>query len=353
MISVCLSTTSFTYDKRYYSQINGTAMGSPISTVVAEIVMRSFESWALPQIENRISLWRRYVDDIICFIKPDEVDNIKNLLNTYHRSLKFKLEMESDSKIPFLDISLKRSESGYVSTTVYVKPTGTSSYLNFDSYAPLSHKRSVVRTLTKRAHTHCSSHYLKLRELSRVKHILTEVGYPERFISNNSYRPPSAGSEPPNRLVPLYLPYSQIFEKLSRVFRRYGFVIRFSSAPKLRQILRHPSTKLPPAQATSLLYQIPCSNCSGVYTGETARTFQTRLSEHRSIYNKSQLTSMLASHCLDEDHIPDWDNGRVRMTGVKNSRHRLFIEGWYSSMQRKPLNKYERIPPEYLSILNR
>jgi len=44
-------------------QLHGTAMGSPVSVVVAEIVMKYVEERALAACRQMIPLWLRYVDD--------------------------------------------------------------------------------------------------------------------------------------------------------------------------------------------------------------------------------------------------------------------------------------------------
>ena len=46
-----------------YKQIHGTAMGSPVSVVVAEIVMQNIEEQALSTYTKALPLWLRYVDD--------------------------------------------------------------------------------------------------------------------------------------------------------------------------------------------------------------------------------------------------------------------------------------------------
>ena len=39
LLDFCLSTTNFQYDHKHYKQIHGTAMGSPVSAVMAYMVM--------------------------------------------------------------------------------------------------------------------------------------------------------------------------------------------------------------------------------------------------------------------------------------------------------------------------
>ena len=47
LLSFCLKTTQFTYNGTYYQQVFGTAMGSPVSAVIANMVMEDVEQRAL------------------------------------------------------------------------------------------------------------------------------------------------------------------------------------------------------------------------------------------------------------------------------------------------------------------
>ena len=50
LLNLCLTTQplfDFQYNGKYYQQLDGTAMGSPVSVVIAEIVMQNIEEQAL------------------------------------------------------------------------------------------------------------------------------------------------------------------------------------------------------------------------------------------------------------------------------------------------------------------
>ena len=47
LLNLCLTSTYFQYSGKHYKQLHGTAMGSPVSVVVAEIVMQNIEEKAL------------------------------------------------------------------------------------------------------------------------------------------------------------------------------------------------------------------------------------------------------------------------------------------------------------------
>ena len=65
LLSFCLKTTQFTYGSTYYLKVFGTAMGSPVSAVIANMVMEDVEQRALATSPVKPFFWKRYVDDVI------------------------------------------------------------------------------------------------------------------------------------------------------------------------------------------------------------------------------------------------------------------------------------------------
>ena len=62
LLNLCLASTYFQYNGKHYKQLHGTAMGLPVSVVVAEIVMQHAVKRALLTCRQKIPLWLRYVD---------------------------------------------------------------------------------------------------------------------------------------------------------------------------------------------------------------------------------------------------------------------------------------------------
>ena len=65
LLSFCLKTTQFAYNGTHYQQVFGTAMGSPVSVVIANMVMEDVEQRALATSPVKPFFWKRYVDDDI------------------------------------------------------------------------------------------------------------------------------------------------------------------------------------------------------------------------------------------------------------------------------------------------
>ncbi|CAB4041662.1 Hypothetical predicted protein, partial [Paramuricea clavata] len=81
LLILCLQSTFFQYERNLYQQLHGTAMGSPVSVVVAEIVMQRLEEKALATYINPPSFWFRYVDDTLTSFHKDEKNNFLEHLN--------------------------------------------------------------------------------------------------------------------------------------------------------------------------------------------------------------------------------------------------------------------------------
>ena len=81
VLNLCLTSTCFQYNGQHYKQLHGTAMGSPVSVVVAEIVMQNIEEQALASYKRTIPLWLRNVDDTFTTLHKDEIDDFHEHLN--------------------------------------------------------------------------------------------------------------------------------------------------------------------------------------------------------------------------------------------------------------------------------
>ena len=144
LLNLCLTSTYFQYNGKHYKQLHGTAMGSPVFVVVAEIVMQSNEEQALATYKQTVPLWLRYVDDTFTAVHKDEIDAFHEHLNRQNADIQFTREVEENGKIPFLDFLVSRHDNK-LQTTIYRKPTHTDRLLDQSSYNPTSHKATTTR----------------------------------------------------------------------------------------------------------------------------------------------------------------------------------------------------------------
>ena len=218
LFQLCLEATYLAFKGKVYRQIHGMAMGSPVSVVVANLVMEDVEQEELSTFHTPPWLWKRFIDDMCTALPSNPVDSFHDHLNSIDPCIEFTIEWESDGQLPFLDILLNREEDGSISTSVYHKATHTDQHLCFHSHHPAAHKRAVVRTLMCRAEALSSSGVSRVQEEKLVSQALQVNGYSKGFIHKHTCPQPDQRT-PRNQVArrSVTLPY---ISGLSKSIRR-------------------------------------------------------------------------------------------------------------------------------------
>jgi hypothetical protein len=156
LLEVCLRTTYFQVDDKFFQQKNGIAMGSPKTPILSNIFINHFEKLALDSAQHKPSLWLQYVYDtfVVWPHASERMQDFLSHLNSLRPSIQFTMEIESNTVIPFLAVLLTRKEMT-LATEVYRKPTHIGRYLNFNSDHLLHVRRGLIQSLHSRASTMC------------------------------------------------------------------------------------------------------------------------------------------------------------------------------------------------------
>ena len=133
LLKLCLTSSFFHYNGKHYKQLHGTTMGSPVSSVLAEIVMQNIEQPALATYKQTMPLWFCYVYDTFTAKHKDEIDFLHEHLNKQNTNIQFNREIEENDKIPFLNCLVSR-DNNKLRTSVYRKLTNTDRLLDQCSY---------------------------------------------------------------------------------------------------------------------------------------------------------------------------------------------------------------------------
>ena len=192
-LGFCLHNTYFSFQNKFYEQVEGVAMGLLVSPIVANLYMEHFEREALRSATNLpgfgLGLW------MTLFVIQQQAHEQLFLdhINSIDPAIKFTVRGNLENgAIPFLDSLVKPKEDNSLSNTVYQKPTYTDQYLQWDSHH-LSAKYSVIGILTHRAKTVCTAPDFLDEELQHLREALVRCKYPRlasnkiqnKFINNN------------------------------------------------------------------------------------------------------------------------------------------------------------------------
>ena len=299
-------------------------MGSPLGPTMADFYMSHIENSTLEDSSKQSNpkFYRRYVDDILCIFKKKS--HIRFFTSRLERAsvLKFTNEVMQNETFNFLDLKLNIGLSGNITTDVYIKPTDSGSYSDFNSYIPESYKKSVIKTLVHRAIRYTSTWQEFNTEINRIKQTLANNSYPQSITENiiknivNKYiTPTDPVSEGDSTQVFVRIHSLPNFTRNSVTLRKIlhehvkpsgqNRTIKPLFYFKPRKLLSFFSTR--PIKSTSqqsrVVYQFTCSegSCNATYLGYTTCTISNRARNHR--YNSSIRKHYETDHdCMPPPH---------------------------------------------------
>ena len=352
LLNLCLTSTYFQYNGKHYKQLHGTAMGSPVSVVVAEIVMQNIEEQALATYKRTIPLWLRYVDDTFTAVHKDEIDDFHEHLNRQNAHIQFTKEIEENGKLPFLDCLVTR-DNHHLRTTVYRKPTHTDQLLDECSYNPTSHKATTIRTLTRRAQLVCDSRDSLADEREYLDNVFSKNNYNRDFVRRNIYRAqPNVTNNNATPVTTATIPYIKgTSETIARILQPYNIRVAHKPITTLRQLLTNVKDKDEPKDRQGAVYKIKCCDCQATYIGETGRNLNVRLTEHRRATRNGDLNNNIAEHHLQTNHRIDWDSAEC-VTYSTNYYQRIVLESWFTNLEQTPLNRCLQLPAPYKRLVD-
>ena len=230
LLNIATKETFFMFNKKYYKQVDGVAMGSPLGPALANIFMCSFESKWLRDCPNDFKpvFYRRYIDDIfVLFSSPDLADKFREYLSSKHPNIKFSIEKEEDGCLPFLDINIFR-ENDKFATKVYRKKTFSGVYTSFKSFIPETYEISLIKSRLFQCFSLCSDFIKFHHEIDKLKSILYKNSYPRDLVDkcikeflDKILAPKPVVSAVPKKNLVIALPYlGKLSLQISNLFSR-------------------------------------------------------------------------------------------------------------------------------------
>lgn len=124
-------------NNKYYLQIFGTAIRSPLSPILADIVLERLIGRALYSLKIELHILKKYVDDMFLAVPENLVDKVLAELYSHEERLQFTVEKEQNQKLAFLDTTVSKTIS-------------SGRMLNFYSFHQLKFKINVANNIIHR-----------------------------------------------------------------------------------------------------------------------------------------------------------------------------------------------------------
>ena len=185
LLELATKNSHFLFNNSLYTQIDGLAMGSALGPSLANAFLCFYEQKWLDNCpaDFKPIFYRRYMDDtFLIFKKKEHLPKFLQFLNSQHSAIEFTYEEEQNSKIPFLDITIKKEADKTFSTSIYRKPTYTGLISQFTSFGPLSYKANLISALVHRAWGICSSNEHFNSEIRYLIDLFSQNHFPKPFL---------------------------------------------------------------------------------------------------------------------------------------------------------------------------
>ena len=318
-LEIAVLDTNFIFNKTVFKQIDGVAMGSPLGPAFANSFMSWFEAELLDNCPSSIKpiFYRRYVDDTFAlFTSKASAEQFLEYANSLHENINFTMENECNNRLPFLDILIERTPSGFT-TGVYRKPTFTGQGMNFYSCCFFNFKLNSISTLIHRAYI-LSSNWLSFHnEISFLITFFRNNCYPDSIFMNSlnkflrdKFRPTIPVDTVPKLKFYASIPYVQnntFGNNLTKIIKHHFPALDLKLVPKnpLRLgSLFHYKDKLPVLMQSKVAYLFTCPKCKvGTYLGATKRLLKVRVDSHSGVSHRTGCTlnkkefSNIRDHC--------------------------------------------------------
>ena len=185
MFSIATSQTHFRFNVTVFDQIDGVAMGSPLTPVLANLVLGDHECIWLKNYQGPSNLfYRRYVDDVFCVLNNENYAELFfDFINSQHPNIKFTLEKETNKGMAFFDVCIDNNDPSCVKTSTYRKKTFTGLLTNVISSTSFSYKVGFIRTLVDRAYKINNSLLSFNTDVKNLTHIFKKNQFPEYLIN--------------------------------------------------------------------------------------------------------------------------------------------------------------------------
>ena len=264
-------------------------IGSPLAPTLANFFLAHIENKLLKkQSDFHPKLYSSYVDDIFAvFDNSDHCTKFFDLLNSQHNNIKFTVEIPSDT-IPFLDVAIKLNETG-IDTWVYRKPTNINLILNFNVLCPTKWKSGLILCFLNRTKRICSSDFLFDEEVSKLKQMFLNNGYPSSFFDKilASFQSSNKFSQNISFENCFCIPYlgkeSYHFANRLSALIKNKYNLKISPVYKTFQVVNYfqLKTKIPMVFCSNVVYKFSCScDTNKTYIDISSKHLITRVREH-------------------------------------------------------------------------
>ena len=217
--------------------------------------------------------------------------------------------------------------------------------MNFQSFAPLSYRVSVIQSNIYRILNLCSSWHFVHIEIQHLRTVLLRNLFPNWLIDKvvkallNKFINPRPKFGPTKERVYIGLPFlgkqtDQIRKKIKLVFKTFiphkEVFVYFKSGFRIKNFFKIKDVT-PCVLRSRVIYMYTCANCQAGYIGQTSRHLCHRIAEHKGTSHLTGKVMKNKVHSNIRDHLNICPNSSInsenfRVLATGSTEHELVIK---------------------------
>ena len=287
-ISFILNNNNFSFDSKFFHQLDGTGMGNDMAANYACLTMGYQEEAILFPIElpryfnntdiNRIqTAYNRFMDDgFLIWPRHLDINIFIAILNNLHPNIKYTIEMGKctgdKQELVMLDILVILHSKKRIETEIHYKETNTFRYLDYYSHHPEHIKQNIPYNLAKRIIVFTSDPQKEKSHLEQMYNHLVNCRYPKDLVKKGFHNAKLQGPAPnpanKKKIIPLVTTY---YSNLSNknIVQQANFMLQSSSNDRVKEVFNNHQIILSLKQPANLLRQLSKSQFESITPGKT------------------------------------------------------------------------------------
>ena len=334
MLQTALTFICFNYEVRYkdktFLQISGVPMGARFAPPFAIIFMYSIEREALARLNTSYDIFFRYIDDIIIGpinISNNTTDIILETFNSINEHIQFTSEKPNNiGYLPFLDVSIKIYDTGFIEYTWYKKSIHSDNGLHMESCTPMSVKLNYLDNRIRNVERRCNTENAKCSGHKNLEAMVAKNGFNKCDLQlaykrvekskRHQHLPKKAFNSEKHVIVKLPFTSESCLRKIKQHVSEQRLPFKIITTPGIRlsslcttkhntpcEVGCEVCDMLPSCfncKSKFVVYQFTCNLCGGMYIGKTAVFLINRYKQHKNSIASKNESSALSQHLIEK-----------------------------------------------------
>ena len=126
-------------------------------------------------------------------------------------------------------------------------------------------------------------------------------------IEHSRKTTPTTGETERKKTIATILYIKGTSERIVRILRPFNISVAHKPTVTLRNTLTKVKDPTDTKTRIGTVYKVTCAECPATYIGETGRTLDCRIKEHKRSTEKQDVANRIAVHHMEANHRIDWE----------------------------------------------